>query len=69
MTKTKNQVAETDTGRRVTFQFILPNGHVSEAVGIFEYFDAGAQAYMVRNRQGELLRVNVRDVTHGKIVS
>jgi hypothetical protein len=69
MDKAKNQVTHSDTGRRVTFQFILPNGHVSEAVGTFEYFDDGAKTYMVRNKHGELVRVPMRDVTHGKIVS
>ena len=64
-----NQVSSSDTGRRVTFQFILPNGHVSEVVGTFEYFDAGAEAYMVRDKHGDLARVCRRAVKAGKIVS
>lgn len=64
-----NQVSSTDTGRRVTFQFILPNGHVSEVVGTLEYFDEGAETYMVRDRHGALARVPHRAVKHGKIVS
>ena len=64
-----NQVSPSDTGRRVTFQFILPNGHVSEVVGIFEFFDDGAQTFMVRDKHGEMARVPLRAVKHGKIVS
>lgn len=68
MSPDKNQVTEDDTGKRVSFQFILPNGHVSEAVGALEFFDAGAQTYMVRNKAGDLVRVPLRDVTFGKVV-
>ena len=64
-----NQVSPSDAGRRVTFQFILPNGHVSEAVGMLEFFDDGAATYMVRDKHGELVRVPQRAVKHGKIVS
>ncbi len=64
-----NQVSPTDTGRRVTFQFILPNGPVSEVVGILEYFDDGAETFMVRDKHGDLARVPLRAVKHGKIVS
>jgi len=63
-----NQVSSSDTGRRVTFQFILPNGHVSEVVGMLEYFDGGAETFMVRDKHGELARVPQRAVKHGKIV-
>ena len=65
----QNKVSPTDTGRRVSFQYILPNGHANEVVGTFEYFDEGANAYMVRDRSGEMQRVNMRDVRAGRIVS
>ena len=32
----QNLVTPEDLGRRVTFQFELPNGYVGEAVGVFE---------------------------------
>ena len=65
----RNQVSSSDVGRRVTFQFILPNGHFSEVVGTFEYFDSGAETYMVRDKHGDLARVPRRAVKAGKIVS
>jgi len=65
----QNKVSPTDEGQRVSFQFILPNGHVNEIVGTFEYYDKGADAYMVRDRSGELQRVNARDVRAGRVVS
>lgn len=64
----RNQVTPSDIGKRVTFQFILPNGHVSEVVGMFELFDDGARTYMVRNKHGETVRVPERDVKAGKVV-
>ena len=64
-----NQVTPTDIGRRVTLQFILPNGHASEVVGKLEYFDDDAKTFMVRDRHGELTRVPLRDIKHGRIVS
>lgn len=65
----QNKVSPTDDGRRVSFQYILPNGHVNEVVGTFEYYDQDADAYMVRDRSGELRRVNARDVRAGRVVS
>lgn len=65
----RNKVTGSDTGKRVSFRFILPNGHVSEAVGTLELFDTAAATYMVRRKDGELVRVPARDVTDGKVVS
>jgi hypothetical protein len=66
--KGKNLVTTDDVGKRVSFLFELPNGYVGEAVGILEYYDAGADTYMVRRRGGELARVPVRGIRFGKVV-
>ena len=58
-----------DVGRRVTFQFELPNGYLSEAVGTLELYDHAAETYLVRKRDGELVRVPARGVRFGRIVS
>ena len=63
-----NQVTAADTGKRVSFQFELPNGFTSEVVGTLEYFDEGAATYMVRRKDGELARVPLRGVKFGKVV-
>ena len=46
-----------DVGKRVSFQFELPNGFVGEAVGMLEYYDAPAETYMVRRKNDEIARV------------
>ena len=66
--KGQNLVSPSDTGKRVSFQFELPNGFLGEAVGVLEYYDAGAATYMVRGRNGELTRVPTRSVRFGKVV-
>ena len=35
----QNLVTPDDLGKRVSFQFELPNGYVGEAVGTFERWD------------------------------
>jgi hypothetical protein len=67
--KGQNLVSASDTGKRVSFQFELPNGYLGEAVGVLEYYDEGAATYMVRGRDGELTRVPARSVRFGKVVS
>jgi hypothetical protein len=57
-----------DIGRRVSFQYELPNGYVGEAVGILESWDEPANTYVVRNRQGEMLRVPALGVRFGKVI-
>ncbi len=66
--KGQNLVSPTDTGKRVSFQFELPNGFVGEVVGVLEYFDEPAATYMVRRKDGQLARVPERGVRFGKIV-
>jgi hypothetical protein len=63
-----NAVTPEDVGKRVSFQFELPNGYVGEVVGTLEYYDEGAETFFVRRRTGELARVPLRGVRFGKIV-
>jgi hypothetical protein len=64
----QNLVTPSDLGRRVSFQFELPNGFLSEAVGIFERWDEAAETYFVRKKDGTEVRVPARGVRFGKIV-
>lgn len=64
----QNLVRPEDVGKRVSFQFELPNGYVGEAVGLFETWDEPANTYLVRNRGGELVRVPALGVRHGKVI-
>ena len=64
----KNLVTPADLGRRVSFQYELPNGFVGEAVGIFERWDDEAQTYFVRKKDGTEVRVPARGVKFGKVV-
>jgi hypothetical protein len=64
----QNLVSPSDVGKRVSFQFELPNGYLGEAVGVLEYYDEGAETYMVRRKDDELVRVPARAVRFGKVV-
>ena len=68
MADERNQVTPDDLGKRVSFQFELPNGYVGEAVGVLERWDADAETYFVRKKDGSEVRVPVRGVRFGKIV-
>ena len=63
-----NLVTLGDIGKRVSFQFELPNGFVGEAVGVFERWDEGAETYFVRRKDGSEARVPRRGVRFGKVV-
>jgi hypothetical protein len=63
-----NLVTPADLGSRVTFQFELPNGYTTEAVGVFERWDPAAETYFVRKRDGTEVRVPARGVRHGKVI-
>ena len=63
-----NLVTPSDLGSRVTFQFELPNGFTTEAVGVFERWDPAAETYFVRTRDGSEVRVPARGVRHGKVI-
>jgi hypothetical protein len=65
----RNLVTPQDIGKRVSFQFELPNGFVGEALGVLEYYDEGAATFMVRRKDGGLARVPLRGVRFGKVVS
>jgi len=64
----RNAVTPEDVGKRVSFQFELPNGFVSEVVGTLEFYDEAAATFLVRRRNGELARVPLRGVRFGKVV-
>ena len=64
----RNAVTPDDVGKRVSFQFELPNGFLGEALGTFERWDEGAETYFVRRKTGEVVRVPRRGVRFGKIV-
>jgi hypothetical protein len=64
----RNAVSPEDVGKRVSFQFELPNGYLSEVVGVLESFDRPAETYLVRTRDGGLARVPRRGVLFGKVV-
>jgi hypothetical protein len=66
--KGQNLVSPSDIGKRVSFQFELPNGYIGEAVGVLEYYDEGAETYMVRRKDDELMRVPARSIRFGKVV-
>ena len=66
--KRSNLVTPQDLGKRVSFQFELPNGFMSEVVGTLEWYDAPAATYVVRRKDGELARVPTRGVRFGKVV-
>jgi hypothetical protein len=64
----QNLVRPDDVGRRVSFQYELPNGFVGEVVGVLEQWDEGAETFLVRNRRGDVVRVPSRGVRFGKVV-
>ena len=68
MTDERNQVTPEDLGKRVSFQFELPNGYLGEAVGILERWDEDAETYFVRKKDGSAVRVPARGIRFGKIV-
>ena len=64
----RNAVTPDDVGKRVSFQFELPNGFLGEAVGTFERWDEGAETYFVRRKDGQVVRVPRRGARFGKLV-
>lgn len=66
--KGRNEVTPEHVGRRVSFQYELPNGYVSEVVGELEWYDEAAATFVVRDRRGDLVRVPLRGVRHGRVV-
>ena len=68
MRPAQNFVRPEDIGRRVSFQYELPNGYVGEAIGVLESWDEAANTYVVRNRKGGLVRVPALGVRFGKVI-
>jgi hypothetical protein len=68
MPEPQNFVEPLDVGKRVSFQYELPNGYVGEVVGTLEQWDEPANTYLVRNRAGDLVRVPRAGVRFGKVV-
>ena len=64
----QNLVTPSDIGKRVSFQYELPNGYVGEVVGVLEAWDEPASTYLVRNPRDELVRVPALGVRFGKVV-
>jgi len=65
----RNLVSPSHIGKRVSFQYELPNGYVGEVVGTLEAWDEAANTYLVRNREGNVVRVPALGVRFGKVVS
>jgi hypothetical protein len=64
----RNLVTPDDLGKRVSFQFELPNGYVGEAVGMLERWAEDAATYFVRTKVGSEVRVPARGVRYSKVV-
>jgi hypothetical protein len=64
----RNLVTPDDLGKRVSFQFELPNGYLGEVVGVLERWDEEAETFFVRRADGTEQRVPARGVRFGKIV-
>jgi hypothetical protein len=64
----RSSVTPQDVGKRVSFQFELPNGYLGEAVGVLEHYDEAAATYLVRRKDGGLARVPARGVRFGKVL-
>jgi hypothetical protein len=64
----RNLVTPEHQGQRVTFQYELPNGYVSEVVGILRWFDEAARTFVVEDRDGRLVHVPEKGVRQGKPV-
>jgi hypothetical protein len=61
-------VSPRHVGKRVSFQYELPNGWVGEVVGTLKWFDEAADTFVVEDRQGRLHRVPARGVRYSKVV-
>jgi hypothetical protein len=64
----RNLVTTEHVGKRVTFQYELPNGYLSEVVGTLRWYDEAAHTFVVEDRDGRLVRVPAKGVRYGKPV-
>jgi hypothetical protein len=63
-----NEVTPEHVGRRVTFQYELPNGYLSEVVGVLRWWDEAARTFVVEDRHGKRRHVPAKGVRHGRVV-
>ena len=63
-----NTVTPEDLGHRISVQYELPNGYISEVVGVLESYDRAADTYFVRAKDGRLERVPGRGIRFGKVI-
>ena len=52
----------------MSFQYELPNGYLGEVVGTLEWYDEAAATYVVKRKDGELVRVPLKGVRYGRVV-
>jgi hypothetical protein len=64
----RRSVTPAHVGRRVSFQYELPNGWIGEVVGELKWFDEAADTFVVKDRNGRLHRVPARGVRYSKVV-
>jgi hypothetical protein len=64
----KRGVTPAHVGRRVSFQYELPNGWIGEVVGELKWFDAAAATFVVKDRHDRLHRVPAKGVRYSKVV-
>ncbi len=65
----RNEVRPEHAGRRVSFQYELPNGYVTEVVGELKMFDEAADAYIVVDKHDRMHRIPRLGVRAGRIVT
>lgn len=57
-----SEPAQTAAERLTSFDLESPGGYARTVVGRIAYVDREANTYVVRDRQGDLIRVPIRDV-------
>jgi hypothetical protein len=56
-------------GAEASFELESPGGYARTVIGTFAYFDAQAQSYFVREHDGGLMRVPLRDIKTTHVAS
>ena len=64
----RRAVTPEHVGRRVSFQYELPNGYLGEVVGTLLWYDEAAETFVVRDRHEHLHRVPAKGVRFSKVV-
>lgn len=65
----RKEVTPEHVGKRVSFQYELPNGYVGEVVGVLTWYDESATTFVVKNKKGELVRVPMKGVRFSRLVA